>query len=52
MYEKVITALFKKLYRKGKEVLPFSSGDLRAICQKLGVSPANAPDILYPGFPG
>lgn len=46
-YDRVINALFKKIFKPQARELPFTKEHLESVCRELNISIKNIPDILY-----
>lgn len=46
-YDRVIAALFERIFKPQARELPFTKEDLERVCRELSISIKNIPDILY-----
>jgi len=46
-YDRVISEVFRRHYRKGEERLEFDKDEIAQVCQEQGITVRNTPDVVY-----
>lgn len=47
LYDQVIIEMFRRVYKPGADVLPFTKDELVQVCQELSIVINNVPDVPY-----